>query len=59
MSPSRMVSMLARLAVLSAVAAGAWLGFQHLSADGLSSIDAAVVGLATFVLATVIAFSRA
>ena len=58
MSPSRFVRALGTFALVALLAAGAWLGFQHLSADGLSPIDAAVVGLATFVLATVVGFSR-
>lgn len=59
MSPSRMLRMLARTAAFAAAAAGTWLGYQYLVADGLSPVDAAIVGFAAFVLATVVAFSKA
>ena len=59
MSFSRLLRSAGLLAVLVTVTAAAWLGFQHLAADGLSTIDAFVVGVATFVTVTVVAFAKA
>ncbi len=55
---SRFLRTLWALAGFAVAAGGVWLGLQHLLADGPSLIDAAVVGLAAFVVAVVVVFSR-
>lgn len=59
MSLSRLLRASVTVALLGALAVAAWLGLRYLAADGVSTIDAMVVGVSAFVLATLVAFSKA